>query len=449
MTEERSARAAARRARTEQGKAAKQAKVSRVSQAERARTTLALYNQVNTNFRKLTDIRFKLLALLPLATGVASLTKVAVDNPVLSVFAAAVTIGLWVYDQRNNQHYDELVGQAAFLERSLEFYGGPFDARPRPWWQIAPFGLMVEHRWPIDLIYGASLTVWLTWSLSAVCSYALERLGSARNEEGIRIGCGCMVAAGVWLCFGVLHWRKKKQSQELRDAIRSALRRLLDVFTKCRENGKWKQTYPGDYGRSQTPGLLAALLAEEWTQEQKTPTPATNPNAGIDWKGKSAFKTGWEDRLKHYFESLDDIEPRLSANPTQLAAYVLGQMTDLPPRWIVDVGGRRATHETTKFPWGRLFAVVPLFIGGFVLLVLAPKAEKIDLVTALNKDIKALLSEPPQKRVLRASEKENRSAGPSKLPPPADPGAHEADGPNGPVDPADAMPSNPGTSRHR
>jgi hypothetical protein len=89
-----------------------------------------VYAETNNNFRTLTEIRFKLLAFLPLGTGLGVIfTKREAQNAGLFVFGAIITIALWVYDQRNNQYYDELVAQAAELERRMGIFGGPFDAR--------------------------------------------------------------------------------------------------------------------------------------------------------------------------------------------------------------------------------------------------------------------------------------------------------------------------------
>ncbi|MGM4953588.1 hypothetical protein ACT4MK_38505 [Bradyrhizobium barranii] len=92
------------------------------------------YGEVCSNFRTLTDIRFKLLGLLPIATAVAIALKVDhIDGRsfVFSLFGLIATIGLVTYNTRNDELYDELVRRAAYIERSLGLADGAFANRPR------------------------------------------------------------------------------------------------------------------------------------------------------------------------------------------------------------------------------------------------------------------------------------------------------------------------------
>ncbi len=94
------------------------------------------YGEVCNNFRTLTDIRFKLLGLLPIATAAGAAFKG--EHPdslssVFSLFGLIATIGLVTYNTRNDQLYDELVGRAAFIERSLGLADGAFASRPHAW----------------------------------------------------------------------------------------------------------------------------------------------------------------------------------------------------------------------------------------------------------------------------------------------------------------------------
>src|SRR5579864_7086824 len=116
---------------------------------------LAEYKEVLTQFRKLTDIRFKLLTYLPLGTVAgAVLTNEMVKQPAIPAFAFVVTLCIATYNKRNDQHYDELVSRAAELERELQIEHGSFSSRPKPWLKYA--FVPVEHRWPIGLIYAAA-----------------------------------------------------------------------------------------------------------------------------------------------------------------------------------------------------------------------------------------------------------------------------------------------------
>jgi hypothetical protein len=94
------------------------------------------YGEVCNNFRTLTDIRFKLLGLLPIATAAGTAFKGGPADGgsfVFPLFGLIATIGLVTYNTRNDQLYDDLVSRAAFIERSLGLADGAFASRPHPW----------------------------------------------------------------------------------------------------------------------------------------------------------------------------------------------------------------------------------------------------------------------------------------------------------------------------
>jgi len=124
---------------------------------------LAEYKEAAAQFRLLTDIRFKLLAYLPLGTiATVFLTKGdghLASQPAIAAFAFVATVCLAAYNKRNDQHYDELVSRAAELERKYLGLGhGTFTDRPGSWLMI--FGVKIEHRWPIGLLYAATAAFW-------------------------------------------------------------------------------------------------------------------------------------------------------------------------------------------------------------------------------------------------------------------------------------------------
>ena len=123
---------------------------------------LTEYKVVTAQFRALTEIRFKLLAFLPLgtiATVYLSKDDHLVEDPAIAIFAFVATLCIATYNKRNDQHYDELVSRAAELERvALGAAHGSFSQRPVSWLQY--FGIPVEHRWPIGLIYASTAALW-------------------------------------------------------------------------------------------------------------------------------------------------------------------------------------------------------------------------------------------------------------------------------------------------
>jgi len=117
----------------------------------RREALLKEYGEVASNFRHLADIRFKLLAFLPIDAAAGAALKgetLGQATLVLSLFGLFVTVALAAYNARNDQLYDELVGRAALLERSLGIPDGNFANRPRPWLKIGEGKLSwtVGHR---------------------------------------------------------------------------------------------------------------------------------------------------------------------------------------------------------------------------------------------------------------------------------------------------------------
>src|SRR5262245_23433493 len=142
---------------------------------QRREALLSEYREVVQNFRTLTDIRFKLLGLLPIATALGTFLTFKGENIgagtfVLSLFGLIVTVGVLTYNERNNQLYDELVGRAAAIERCLGLPDGAFANRPRAWLSIG----LAKHRWKIDhrqgisAVYLASIILWLTGAFASV-----------------------------------------------------------------------------------------------------------------------------------------------------------------------------------------------------------------------------------------------------------------------------------------
>jgi len=143
------------------------------------------YGEVCNNFRMLTDIRFKLLALLPIATAAAATFKgesTGGGSFVLPLFGLIATIGLVTYNTRNDQLYNELVGRAASIERSLGLADGAFANRPYAWLSFCFLGIKwkVDHRTGVGTIYLASIVVWLFLLLASLSAQLVSALAWAR-----------------------------------------------------------------------------------------------------------------------------------------------------------------------------------------------------------------------------------------------------------------------------
>lgn len=131
--------------------------------ATRREALLKEYSEVGNNFRLLTDIRFKLLGLLPIAAAAAAALKgdhLSGKGFVLSLFGLVATLGVAAYNERNDQLYDALVTRAASIERSLGLPDGYFANRPRAWLDVPLLGWSIDHRNGVTTIYAASIALW-------------------------------------------------------------------------------------------------------------------------------------------------------------------------------------------------------------------------------------------------------------------------------------------------
>jgi hypothetical protein len=132
------------------------------------------YERTAQYFFHLADVRFKLLALLPIVSGTALAIVPAHFQPpemlALGILGFVVTIGVLLYDQRNSQIYNCLVGRLNLIEESLRMpamrenkqVGGAFLDRPgkdrrRMLLRLLP----ANHGLGLDLIYSASVAAWL------------------------------------------------------------------------------------------------------------------------------------------------------------------------------------------------------------------------------------------------------------------------------------------------
>jgi len=183
----------------------------------------------------LTEIRFKLLAFLPVAAGVAA-AVVARGNATsltlaFSLFGLVVTIGLVTYNARNDQLYDTLVARAAAIERNLGIPDGAFANRPRAWFQLARGRWKVDHRTGVSTIYKASVALWLFGALHAaidIAKHALSGWISLTSANLIVL----VIAAGLTILGGRLVERERKMtSDRLRKTAAEAvnLAKRLDI----------------------------------------------------------------------------------------------------------------------------------------------------------------------------------------------------------------------------
>jgi len=193
---------------------------------------LAEYGEVSSNFRMLTDIRFKLLAFLPVAAGAAAAVLARGHATTLtlafSLFGLVVTIGLVTYNTRNDQLYDTLVARAAAIERNLGIPDGAFANRPRPWFRPAQGRWKVDHRTAVSTIYKASIALWLFGALHAVVDMAqhtLPRWISLTWADVIAL----VAAVGLTLLGS---WLVERERQGTSERLRKAAAEAVDLAEK-------------------------------------------------------------------------------------------------------------------------------------------------------------------------------------------------------------------------
>ena len=143
-------------------------------------------------FFHLADVRFRLLALLPIVSGTALAIVPAYLEPAemlaLGMLGLVVTIGILLYDQRNSQIYNSLVGRLNLIEESLRLpamrenkqVGGAFLDRPGKDRRRKLFGVMgANHGLGLDLIYSASVAAWL-FVITSACLLLLGLSSQAK-----------------------------------------------------------------------------------------------------------------------------------------------------------------------------------------------------------------------------------------------------------------------------
>jgi|SRR5215213_2183891 len=132
---------------------------------------MGLYTEICNSWRKLTDVRFKLLGLVPVVSGfflVRALSEGDLSPDIrvgIAVFGFIVTLALWAYEVRNSQLYDDLISRGRRIEAELGVNTGHFRGRLKPSsrYLLGPLKvkLRIQHDTAINLIYGTSVGGWL------------------------------------------------------------------------------------------------------------------------------------------------------------------------------------------------------------------------------------------------------------------------------------------------
>ena len=131
------------------------------------------YEQTSELMRTLMDIRFRLMAIVPVFAGISvgffGHPQPAAELLGVGVLGLVATLGIYFYERRNTELYAAAAARARQLERELEM----------------PSGQLVSHEFGLALVYSAALAGWsylVGWGLMQ----ALEIDGG--REIGLAIG---------------------------------------------------------------------------------------------------------------------------------------------------------------------------------------------------------------------------------------------------------------------
>ena len=207
------------------------------------------YTQINNNFRSLAEVRFKLLALVPILGGAAVfvLARVGLEagkapvssNPELlvvflvSLFGFLTTLGLTLYDQRNSELYNALIHRAKWLETQFGVpgakgglkevsSGGQFNERPKKSRHLI---FQAGHDFALALIYGPLLGVWLFPIL-----YSVLRLVGTTNEWAQLAAVGVAAIAAVAFTRRLIAIDKRENRPYHAAATRDGLDKDLKIY---------------------------------------------------------------------------------------------------------------------------------------------------------------------------------------------------------------------------
>lgn len=180
------------------------------------------YEQTTAYFHALAEIRFKLLALLPIATG-AAMAFLRHDRTegaaiALGLLGFLASLGLLFYDQRNTELYDRMQRRAKILEAELGFIpffreedqeafslgpsdvkivGGAFLDRPRrgkKLWFVIP----MWHDLGLAIVYSAILAGW-TYIVADAAVRLMSRRAVLDLDTTHAFGIAALVGSAVFI----------------------------------------------------------------------------------------------------------------------------------------------------------------------------------------------------------------------------------------------------------
>jgi len=148
----------------------------------KSKVLLKLYDQICDQYRDLADTRFKLLGLLPAVSVIVwtqlfkeELLNLPSLGLIIALLGLAVSIGIYIYNERNNELYNDLIRRGRKIEEELKIHTGLFRGRRRPHRE------MINHGRGTSLIYWSVFIGWfvivLWFGATALNNLASSLLG--------------------------------------------------------------------------------------------------------------------------------------------------------------------------------------------------------------------------------------------------------------------------------
>jgi hypothetical protein len=288
---------------------------------DRREAMLREYTEVNSLFRMLTDIRFKLAGLLPIASAAtAGFGRQSGGGVplVFSAFGLIVVLGVMTYHMRNDQLYNELVGRAATIERSLGLPDGVFCNRPRAWLalRVGRWRWRIDHGTGIGTVYAATAAFWLYLACDAVLRHVLAAADDITH----------IIALFAMACLMLGGWRAiRKQRSAASSALRRNVLSAIDLLA----------AHENDLSRVRgNPDFLSACAA------------ALGGSEAVVARRAAFYSTLTPEAFGYY---------GLTGSTLHHSAAIASLLTDLPVHWIFDLsvnrrGGQSAGDWTSPLP---------------------------------------------------------------------------------------------------
>jgi hypothetical protein len=301
---------------------------------DRRAALLAEYAEVNNNFRLLTNIRFKLLAFLPIVPAAVLAVITARDSGVpsqaveartvaLGLFGIVVTAGLATYNARNDQIYLWHVDRAASIERELGLSDGSFANRPNAWFEIGGRRRRwhVGHVSSVTVIYTSSMTLWLLMCLLAAAQIARgsSRLPTWWYAIAIALATSLAVAGRTVI---------RKQIERRRDAFSEHADAAIELVEHLKQAGDIDARF---HTWERFVGACEHLAGRDRSEKQRR----EEIELRINFYGAHD-----EEKLRRYM--------RPNSTGLTTAAQYVALIVDMPPSWLTESPQRRPNTRSRR-----------------------------------------------------------------------------------------------------